>query len=110
MAVVTGGIIPCSGLPRTIATNLPQYAAGTVFVLKGRLHIAGNQIVLPGDLVTQRDVGTNQTYEFTLKPGSYVLQAKFPPRNGVQPNVEPFTSVSLSSGQSVTSDIPNMCR
>ena len=109
LAVVTGGIIPCSGLPPDIATNLPYFAAGTVTVLKGRTHIRGNQIYLPTKVVARQDVGLNQTYRFALTPGDYVLQAKFPPRNGLRPNVEPYTSVTLQEDQSVNRDIPNMC-
>ena len=98
-AAVTGGIIPCSGLPNP---NLPQYSAGTVTVLKGQVTWKsmgqGNlQDVLPTDVVAQERVGTNETYRFVLDPGRYVIQA------GV------YTSVTLQPGDDVHVDVPNLC-
>jgi len=98
-AVVTGGIIPCSGLPNP---NLPQYSAGTVTVLKGQVTWKstgqGNlQEVLPTDVVAQQRVGTNETYRFVLDPGRYVVQA------GV------YASVTLQPGDDIYVDVPNLC-
>ena len=109
MAVVTGGIVPCSGLPPNLVPNLPKYSAGTVTVLRGKPYIRGNLGYLPTEVVTRQQVGQNQTYRFTLRPGDYVLQAKFPPVNGVQPNIEPDTALTLRAGQTLNRDIPNEC-
>jgi hypothetical protein len=98
-AVVTGGIIPCSGLSNP---NLPQYSAGTVTVLKGQVTWNGTgqgnlQEVLPTEVVAQQRVGTNETYRFVLEPGRYVIQS------GV------YASVTLQPSDDVHVDVPNLC-
>ena len=99
--VITGGIIPCSGLPPQ--PHSPHYAAGTVTVFKGRIGSTG---VSPTTAVAQEAVAVNVTYRFVLNPGPYVLQAQFPP----PANVRPFTSVTLQAGDNLKIDIPNMCK
>lgn len=106
-AVLTGGIIPCAGIP---VRNGPRYSAGLVDVLKGqvtwRTTAPGNQqAVFPESVVTEQRVSTNGSYRFVLGPGRYVLQAHFP----APVNVTPFTEVVLATGTVVTVDIPNMC-
>jgi uncharacterized membrane protein len=98
--VISGGIIPCSGLD---LPNGPHYSAGAVTVLKGRVTWRttpqGNvQDVLPTGVVAQQSVATNENYRFVLNPGSYVLQA------GIS-----YTSVTLQPGVDVNLDVPNMC-
>jgi hypothetical protein len=99
-AVVTGGVIPCSGLP---ISNGPHYAAGTVTVLKGQVRWKsagqGNlQDVLPTDVVAQQSVGTNGTYRFVLEPGRYVIQSGYA-----------YTSVTLQPSADLYVDIPDVC-
>jgi hypothetical protein len=98
-AVVTGGIIPCSGLPDP---NGPRYSAGTVSVLKGQVGWnstgQGNlREVLPTEVVARQRVGPNETYRFVLEPGRYVIQS------GV------YASVTLQPGDDVYVDVPNLC-
>jgi len=107
-AVVTGGIIPCTGIP---IPNGPHYAAGTVTVLKGQVTWQstgqGNLVnVFPTRVLTRERVATNATYRFVLEPGQYVLEAQFPPPS----NVLPYTVVTVSAGDKLSVDIPNMCR
>ena len=97
--VITGGIIPCEGIP---IPSGPRYAAGTVTVFKGHIASTG---VLPTTAVAQESVAVNATYRFVLDPGQYVLQAQFPP----PANVLPFASVTLRAGDNLGVDIPNMC-
>lgn len=107
MAVVTGGIIPCSGLPPSVASNLPHYSAGGVTVLKGDLVVRGSDGgYLPSSEVAHQPVGTNETYRFTLRPGGYVLVADFPP----PANVHPHMAISLHAGELLRTDIPNECK
>jgi hypothetical protein len=99
--VITGGIVPCSGLPPE--PNSRHYAAGTVTVFQG--HIASNG-ALPTTVVVEESVAVNGTYRFVLDPGSYVLQGRFPPPT----NVLPSTSVMLRAGDNLKADIPNVCK
>jgi hypothetical protein len=75
--VVIGGIIPCQAI---IMRGGPQYAPGTVTVLKGKVSWRStgpgtSVVVFPTTVVAQASVTTNGTYLFTLDPGDYVLQA-----------------------------------
>jgi hypothetical protein len=109
--VVTGGIMPCSGLAPSMDPNLPHYAAGTVTVLKGKVtwQTTGpgvKQAVFPTTVVASERVSTNQRYSFTLAPGDYVLRARF-----LSPgNVVPWTSLTVQGGRTVRRDVPNMCK
>jgi hypothetical protein len=107
VAVVTGGIIPCAGIPDP---NGPYYAAGTVTVLGGQVTWQNNgqgylADVLPTRVVARERVAMNGTYLFVLEPGQYVLEAQFPPPS----NVLPYTVVTVSAGDNLSVDIPNMC-
>ena len=104
---VTGGIIPCAALGYS---GEPHYAAGTVTVLEGQLHM---QSTGPGSSVavfpttggaTER-VGVNDTYRFPLPPGDYILRGHFPP----PANIEPWAAVTVHAGQTEHIDIPNSC-
>jgi hypothetical protein len=104
---VTGGIIPCSALG---IAGEPHYAAGTVTVLEGQIHWRttgpGTSVeVLPTTVVVTEQVGVDASYDFTLRPGDYVLRARFPPPASIQPSV----SVTVHAGQTEHVDIPNMC-
>ena len=104
---VTGGIIPCSALP---VSGEPLYAAGTVTVLEGQVHwrstSPGTSVqVLPTTVVVTEHVGVDTSYDFTLRPGDYVLRARFAP----PATVEPSASVTVHAGQTEHIDIPNMC-
>jgi hypothetical protein len=104
---VTGGIIPCVAL--AIAGE-PHFAAGTVTVLEGQIHWRttgpGTSVqVLPTTVVVTEHVGVDTSYDFTLRPGDYVLRARFAP----PANVEPSVSVTVHAGQTEHIDIPNMC-
>jgi hypothetical protein len=105
--VVIGGIIPCQAI---IMRGGPQYAPGTVTVLKGKVSWRStgpgtSVVVFPTTVVAQASVTTNGTYLFTLDPGDYVLQAHFAP----PANVTPFTEITVNHGVGVHVDIPNMC-
>jgi hypothetical protein len=104
---VTGGIIPCEALG---IAGEPHYAAGTVTVLEGQIHWRttgpGTSVqVLPSTVVVTEQVGVDTSYDFTLRPGGYVLRARFAP----PANVEPSVSVTVHAGQTEHIDIPNMC-
>jgi hypothetical protein len=106
-AVVTGGIIPCAGIPDP---NGPYYAAGTVTVLRGQVSWQNEgpgyfADVLPTRVVAGERVAANGTYLFVLEPGEYVLEAQFPPPS----NVLPYTAVTVNAGDNLRVDIPNMC-
>jgi len=96
--VVSGGIIPCSGLPVTT----PHNAAGTVSALKGRITWRpvphGQVSVFPTAIAAQEMVGQNATYRLVLDPGPYVLQAGYG-----------FTEITVQPGDDIYVDIPNMC-
>ena len=87
-AVVTGGIIPCSGLE---IRGGPHYASGTVTVLVG-------EVPWTGRVVAQQRVGTNEAYRFVLEPGQYVIRAG-----------NAYTSVRLQPSDDVYIDVPNVC-
>ena len=78
--VVSGGIIACDAL----GSSAPHYVPGTVTVLKGQT------------LVDRQAV--DGTYRFDLAPGRYLLEA------GIS-----YATVTLSAGDDVHVDIPNMC-
>ena len=104
---VTGGIIPCEALG---IAGEPHYAAGTVTVLEGQIHWRttgpGTSVqVLPTTVVVTEQVGVDTSYDFTLRPGDYVLRARFAP----PANVESSVSVTVHAGQTEHIDIPNMC-
>jgi hypothetical protein len=104
---VTGGIIPCSALG---IAGEPHYAAGIVTVLEGQLHVRStgrgtSMIVLPMTVVVAEQVGVDATFDFILKPGDYVLRARFP----VPRTIAPWVSVTVHAGQTGRIDIPNMC-
>jgi hypothetical protein len=103
LGLVTGGIIPCAGIPDP---NGPHYAAGTVLVLRGVdvLQNSGPQISQAE--VTRQQVKLNQGYLFALPPGSYVLQAQFPPPANVRPSV----GLTVEADKAINVDIPNMCK
>jgi hypothetical protein len=101
--VITGGIIPCEGLP---VPNGPHYAAGVVTVFKGHVTLQDNSFVFPREVVAHQTVQVNATYRFELPAGHYVLQARFPP----PANVVPFKEVTLSAGETQYVDIPNVCK
>ena len=104
---VTGGIIPCSGLP---LSGEPHYAAGIVTVLEGQIHWRttgpGTSVqVLPTTVVVTEQVGVDTSYDFFLPAGDYVLRARFPePRT-----IAPWVSVTVPAGQTEHIDIPNLC-
>src|SRR6202022_2341886 len=103
MGLVTGGIIPCAGVPDPKG---PQYAAGTVLVLRG-LDVLQNRVpVISQAEVARQQVTVNQGYLFALPAGSYVLQGQFPPPG----NVRPFVGVTVEADKAVKVDIPNMCK
>jgi hypothetical protein len=107
MAVVVGGIIPCSGLP---ARGGPRYAAGTVSVLRGRLTKktigrGSYDFVFPKRVVGKATVGQNTPYRFVLSPGHYIFRASY-----LLGNVHPFAQVTLKARTVSHIDIPNMCR
>jgi hypothetical protein len=104
---VTGGIIPCEALG---IAGEPHYAAGTVTVLEGQIHWRttgpGTSVqVFPTTVVVTEQVGVDTSYDFTLRPGGYVLRARFAP----PANVEPSVSVTVHAGQTEHIDIPNTC-
>jgi hypothetical protein len=104
---VTGGIDPCSGLPMAGA---PRYVAGTVTVLQGTVgwqSVNGTATdVFPTTVVAQQQVGVNGTYDFTLAPGEYVLQAHFL----VSSDVVPWAQITVRAGQTLHADITNSCK
>jgi hypothetical protein len=105
--VVSGGIIPCQGIE---TSNGPQYAAGTVTVLKGQVTwkstAEGNhEGVFPTSVVDQQSVATNAPYRFALEPGRYVLEARFPPPS----NAAPYIDITVQPGDDIWVDIPNQC-
>src|ERR1700694_732840 len=69
--VVTGGIIPCSGI---YVPGSPHYAAGNVTVLKGHVSWKSPEqgftaIVFPSNVVAQQRVDTHTKYRLVLGPG-----------------------------------------
>lgn len=95
--VVTGGIIPCSGL----SISSPHYAAGTVTVLRGHIIWTGNDQTtsqFPSTVVAKETVDVDSTYRFVLDPGDYVLQA------GIS-----WASIDVQPGEQLYVDIPNRC-
>ncbi|HEV3166015.1 MAG TPA: hypothetical protein VGZ22_18455 [Isosphaeraceae bacterium] len=104
MGLVTGGIIPCAGIPDPKG---PHYAAGTVLVLTwySGVDILQNTLLSQAE-VTRQQVKLNQEYLFALPAGSYVLQGQFPPPG----NVRPFVGVTLEADKAIKVDIPNMCK
>jgi hypothetical protein len=104
---VTGGIIPCSGLP---LLGEPHYAAGIVTVLEGQIHWRttgpGTSVqVFPTTVVVTEQVGVDTSYDFVLPAGDYVLRARFP----VPRTIAPWVSVTVHAGQTEHIDIPNLC-
>jgi hypothetical protein len=106
--LVTGGIIPCAGIPDP---NAPHYAQGTVTVLKG--HVTWQKVdsessiaVFPTTVVAVRALSVNQGYSFALDPGDYVLRGEFPPPS----NANPFVEVTVKAGLASHTDIPNECK
>lgn len=94
MGLVTGGIIPCADVPDPKG---PQYAAGTVLVLRG-VDVLQNRVpVISQAEVTRQEVTVNQGYLFALPAGSYVLQGQFPPPG----NVRPFVGVTVEADKAV---------
>jgi hypothetical protein len=102
MGLVTGGIIPCAGIPDPKG---PHYAAGTVIVLKGVDVLQNSGPLISQAEVTRQQVKLNQGYLFALPPGSYVLQGQFPP----PASVRPFADVTVEADKAIEVDIPNMC-
>jgi hypothetical protein len=105
--LVVGGIIPCQGI---IFAGGPHYAAGTVTVLVGSVgwqsSDPGYGFVFPTAVAAQQTVTTNSSYQFVLAPGHYVLRAQY-----LRPsNAEPFAEVTVKSGATVHTDIPNVCK
>jgi hypothetical protein len=104
--VVSGGIRPCDALGNP---DLPHYAAGEVTVLKGEVtwrngEGSRSQVdVLPAAVVTQVSLSANGMYRFDLEPGRYVLEAAPPGAYG------PHTAVTVSAGDDLQADIPNVC-
>ena len=106
--VIVGGIAPCTGLPPSMVKNLPRFAAGTVYVYRGRIghfHTSEHLLHLLARSVVRQTVQRNHTYRFVLPPGPYVLVAHYP--NG---NVRPFVQATVRSGATAHVDIPNMCK
>lgn len=101
---VVGGVIPCSALLSSMV-HLPKYAAADVVVLKGsaRWGIHGAVYPTPAVVVTSRSVAVNESYTFALPPGSYFIEARFPP----PANVLPWVDVTVNAGQETHSDIPS---
>ena len=104
-AVVTGGIVPCAGLPNPAH---PHYAAGVVIVLKGQVTWKSTsqgslQDVLPSRAAGQQRVGSNSTFRFVLEPGRYVLEA------AQSSDVAAYRTVVLQPGDDLYVDIPNVC-
>jgi hypothetical protein len=104
MGLVTGGIIPCAGIP---IPNGPLYAAGTVRVLRaypGMDVLQNTQ--LPQAEVARQQVTLNQQYLFALPTGGYVLQGQLPP----PANVRPFVAITVEADKATKVDIPNICK
>jgi sulfite exporter TauE/SafE len=106
-AVVTGGIMPCSGLG---IIGGPHYAAGTATVLKGLIawKSVGHgtlQEMLPPNVVTSETVPVDGSFLFYLEPGAYVLVGHYASGSTVTPWVE----INVAAGSSRQVDIPNMC-
>ena len=104
---VTGGIVPCSGLP---ITGGPRYSAGTVTVLKGEIvwpHTGVDPLVpvFPTTVVARATVTTDAIYWFALEPGHYILEARY----AAPSNVIPWTEFTVHAGDELSVDIPNMC-
>jgi hypothetical protein len=103
MGLVTGGIIPCAGIPDP---NGPHYAAGTVLVLRGVDVLQNSGPLISQAEVTRQQVKLNQGYLLALPAGSYVLQGQFPPPG----NVRPFVAITVEADKAIKVDIPNMCK
>ncbi len=108
--IVTGGIVPCSGLPPSMVHGLPRYAAGTVAVLQGKLRWEKwsngvRHLIFPRHVVAKATVKVNQKYRFLLGPGPYVLTARLP-----RSNVRPFVQIDVPEGKDMHVNIPNMCK
>jgi hypothetical protein len=103
MGLVTGGIIPCAGIPNSKG---PHYAAGTVLVLRGVDVLQTGAPVISQAEVTRQQLTVNQGYLFALPPGSYVLQAQLQPPG----NARPFVGVTVEADKAIKVDIPNICK
>ncbi len=103
MGLLTGGIIPCAGIP---FPSGPHYAAGMVLVLRGVDVLQKSGPLISQAEVTRQQVTVNQGYLFALPAGSYVLQAQFPPPG----NVRPFVGIAVEADKAIKVDIPNMCK
>jgi hypothetical protein len=105
--VVSGGIIPCQGI---VIPDGPEYAAGTVTVLEGRVTWSSvseaNYIaIFPTRVIGQETIAANSTYRFALEPGQYVLEARFTPPS----NAAPYIDITVQPGDDIWVDIPNQC-
>jgi hypothetical protein len=105
--VVTGGIIPCAGIPYP---GEPHYAAGTVTVLEGQVHWRStgpgtSAIVFPTAVIVTEQVGVDASYDFILRPGAYVLRARL----AAPANIQPWVAVTVHGGDTQQIDIPNSC-
>jgi hypothetical protein len=110
-ARVTGGVMPCSGLP------LPghvHFAAAQVTLLSGKVTWhpgpqGGPTLIdqLPTEVEATQRVGADEKYTFIVKPGDYVIQAVYLPVN--DDGAKPYVSTTLRSGDDVELDIPSHC-
>lgn len=87
----------------------PQYAAGTVSVLKGtvRWRTIGpgtSEAVFPTDRITSQTTGSDGIYQFQPDPGAYVLAARY-----ASGNAAPWATVVVKVGVTTRVDIPNLC-
>jgi len=85
------------------------YVGGTVLAVRGsirfvRENAATGKLVFPTDMVARQRVPTVGQFAFNLSPGHYVIEL---PRGG---NLQSWVSVADSSGVTVHSDLPNMCK
>ena len=103
---IVGGIAPCQGV---VVSGGPQFAAGTVTVLRGRVRWQDeggglSQAVFPAAVAGVETIATNELFHFDLEPGAYVVRARYPTGNAM-----PFISVTVTSGVTTRDDIPNEC-
>lgn len=101
---VTGYIDPCEGLP----ARLP-YAAGTVTALRGRTTWKPDgpgtwRLQLPVSVAARQHVTENHQFTFDLAPGQYVLVGRYDRGNAMT-----FLDVSITAGQVLHRDLPNLC-
>jgi len=87
----------------------PQYAAGTVTVLKGTVqwHSTGrgaSQAVFPTDRINGQSVGIDGIYQFQLDPGTYVLAGRY-----TTGNAQTWMPVVVKAGVTSRVDLPNLC-